>query len=81
MSRYETRVTVGQIYRMPTPLAIALALSLAGAPSPQASSNWLMTGRLIDRSDLHLGVRPAVYFDGEGEKDLGVTIQLSTNLL
>jgi hypothetical protein len=69
---------------MPTPLAIALALSLfsgPSAPASTASSNWLWTGRLLNEPTLHLGVRPALYIDQEGERDFGVTIQVSTNLL
>lgn len=67
-----------------TPLTIMLALALAGqtpSPSMPSSSNWLSTGRLMDASNLHLGVRPALYLDKGGEVDLGLTIQVSTNLL
>src|SRR5271165_4964171 len=67
-----------------SPLAIVLALSLsthAAAPLEAISSKgWLSTGRLIDQEDLHFGVRPAA-FVGEGEVDVGLTIQFSTNLL
>lgn len=54
-------------------IALALALSLAGGPpAPSLPAAW----RLIDRPELHIGVRPAVLVRGD-EVALGVTVQVS----
>jgi hypothetical protein len=70
---------------MPSPLTIALALALAGQPitqpQPITAKGWAFSGRVVDQEDLHFGVRPALYVDGDGERDLGLTIQLSTKWL
>lgn len=77
--------TVSQKYPTMTPLSIALALFLSSPPPPSPSPSnggggWMITGRLVDERELHLGVRPAVFYDGS-EIDVGVTVQLSINVL
>ena len=55
-----------------------ISLSLASQPEHLYSKaeGWLQTGRLIDSQDIHVGVRPAAFCDGE-ELDVGVTVQVS----
>jgi hypothetical protein len=40
------------------------------------SRGWLSTGRIVDEDALHVGVRPALYWDGS-ELDVGVTLQVT----
>jgi hypothetical protein len=63
------------------PFEIALALALAAKePVVPTSQGWAQTGRIVDREDFHLGIRPAFYYDGS-ELDFGVTIQVSLKLV
>lgn len=62
-----------------TPLSIALALALAAQEPALSQGGWLTTGRIVDRPMLHIGVRPALFYDGT-ELDVAITIQVSTNL-
>lgn len=70
--------------------ALAFALALAsqqplGGWAPQAgvaALPWGPAGRIVTTPTLHIGVRPAVYFDNEGpdgsiEKAMGVTVQIT----
>lgn len=61
-------------------IALALSLGTGSAPPLAPASGWAQTGRLIDRPDLHLGVRPAAYVS-QDEIDVGVTVQVSLNVL
>lgn len=56
-------------------LALTLALA-ATQPAPPARSPV----RLIDRPNIHLGVRPIVLFSSE-ERAAGVSVQLSIHVL
>jgi hypothetical protein len=60
-------------------LAVSWLLATS-APAPASPSAW----RVVDRQDVHLGVRPAGFLDNEGEPPLrplewgvGLTVQLT----
>ena len=55
---------------------IAIAISLA-VPDPEPAANW--TGRIIDETALHVGVRPAVDL-GTSWYGAGLTIQITTEI-
>lgn len=57
---------------------LVVTCMLAQQPAPSPSGAW----RVIDRPDVHLGVRPAAFLDNEGsptplEWGVGVTVQLT----
>ena len=68
-------------------LALAFALQHADATAPPApASGWTATGRIVDLPALHLGARPAVFIDPEGddgqlEWGAGLTVQLTAAVL
>lgn len=74
---FETRF--GQSSIVPFGIALALAL-VAKEPASAQPAGWVATGRIVDGPSFHLGVRPAVFFDGT-EVDVGVTIQVSLKVL
>jgi hypothetical protein len=66
---------------MATAIALSLALGSGSAPSTSVpSSSWATTGRIVDGEHIHLGIRPAIHIESD-ELDLGVTIQLTLNVL
>lgn len=55
-------------------MALVLAMAASTSPAPPAIAPW----RVIDRPDMHLGVRPFVLATSDGpELAAGVTVQLS----
>lgn len=64
-----------------TGLALALALASqqplgAWAPPRAGGGGW--SGRIVDTSTLHVGVRPAAYVTSEqNERAAGVTVQVT----
>jgi hypothetical protein len=61
-------------------LALAYALA-APAPVTPTGAGWTQTGRIVDRPDVHVGVRPALDVDREGDFAIGFTLQVTTRAL
>lgn len=56
---------------------VALVATLSAmAPSPSVAPWFVTPWRLVDRPDLHVGLRPAAYV-GPGEIAVGVTLQVT----
>jgi hypothetical protein len=60
------------------PLGLALLLAVSPPPSPAPPAAW----RLVDRADLHVGIRPAGHYSTDGpELAAGATLQITTFFL
>jgi hypothetical protein len=65
-------------------LALAWALQHADAQESRAQSvwgTWTTSGRLVDKRDIHVGLRPAVEIDPEGGINWGVGLTLQISAL
>ena len=62
--------------------AIALALALAAQQPGPPTPSWFNAWRLVNRPDLHIGLRPAAFIDnetsdGSWEVGAGATLQVT----
>ena len=67
-------------------LALAYALAQEPHESQQASSllqTWSSTGRIVDETSWHLGLRPQVFVDHGLDEDwgCGLSVQLTVDAL